>query len=118
MLRSLYETGHPWITFKDNSNLRYSNSHQGVIHSSNLCTEIFLHTIPSKYDKGEKTEVGETAVCNLSSVNLKEHIKDNNKLDFKLFIYVLYYNYINNSIYLIFILFLSFFYYIYDVNIF
>ena len=84
MLRSLYETGHPWITFKDNSNLRYSNSHQGVIHSSNLCTEIFLHTIPSKYDKGEKTEVGETAVCNLSSVNLKEHIKDNNKLDFKL----------------------------------
>jgi ribonucleoside-diphosphate reductase alpha chain len=84
MLRSLFETGHPWITFKDSSNMRYSNAHEGVVHSSNLCTEIFLHTIPSQYDKGNKTEVGETAVCNLSSVNLKEHIKDTNKLDFKL----------------------------------
>tara|TARA_Y100000593_G_scaffold95031_1_gene198554 strand:+ start:6014 stop:8446 length:2433 start_codon:yes stop_codon:yes gene_type:complete len=84
MLRVLFETGHPWMTFKDNSNLRYSNSHEGVIHSSNLCTEIFLHTKPSRYNQGEKVEVGETAVCNLSSVNLKEHIKPNGKLDYKL----------------------------------
>jgi ribonucleoside-diphosphate reductase alpha chain len=84
MLRSLFETGHPWMTFKDNANMRYSNSHEGVVHSSNLCTEIFLHTKPSKYKRGVKTEVGETAVCNLSSINLKEHIKENGKLDFKL----------------------------------
>ena len=84
MLRALYETGHPWFTFKDSANLRYSNSHTGVIHSSNLCTEIFLHTKPSKYKEGEKIEVGETAVCNLSSVNLKEHLKDNGQLNFKL----------------------------------
>jgi len=83
MLRMLFETGHPWITFKDNSNFRYSQKHCGVIHSSNLCTEIFLHTKPSRYDNGEKVEVGETAVCNLSSVNLKQHLK-NGKLDFKL----------------------------------
>jgi ribonucleoside-diphosphate reductase alpha chain len=56
----------------------------GMINSSNLCTEIFLHTKPSLYKNGEKTEVGETAVCNLSSVNLKEHLKSNGKLDFKL----------------------------------
>ena len=86
MLRTLFETGHPWMTFKDNANMRYSNSHEGVVHSSNLCTEIFLHTKPSRYELGEKTEVGETAVCNLSSINLKEHIKDNNKLDYKLLI--------------------------------
>jgi len=84
MLKSLFETGHPWITFKDNSNFRYSNKHQGVINSSNLCTEIFLHTKPSIYKDGEKVEVGETAVCNLSSVNLKEHLKANGKLNFKL----------------------------------
>jgi ribonucleoside-diphosphate reductase alpha chain len=84
MLRSLFETGHPWITFKDNANFRYSNKHEGVINSSNLCTEIFLHTKPSLFSSGEKTEVGETAVCNLSSVNLKEHLKNNGKLDFKL----------------------------------
>ncbi|MAF24000.1 ribonucleoside-diphosphate reductase subunit alpha [bacterium] len=84
MLRSLFETGHPWITFKDNANYRYSNKHMGMINSSNLCTEIFLHTKPSLYKNGEKTEVGETAVCNLSSVNLKEHLKNNGKLDFKL----------------------------------
>lgn len=84
MLRCLFETGHPWITYKDNANLRYSNAHEGVIHSSNLCTEIFLHTKPSRYEEGEKTEVGETAVCNLSSVNLKTHLKENGKLDFKL----------------------------------
>jgi ribonucleoside-diphosphate reductase alpha chain len=84
MLRALFETGHPWITFKDNANFRYSNQHEGIINSSNLCTEIFLHTKPSKYKHGEKVEVGETAVCNLSSVNLKEHLKTNGKLDFKL----------------------------------
>ena len=82
MLRALFETGHPWITFKDNSNLRYSNYHQGTIHSSNLCTEIFLHTKPSRYKQGLKTEVGETAVCNLSSINLKQHLKDNGKIDY------------------------------------
>mgnify|MGYP003131339455 CR=1 FL=1 len=84
MLRVLFETGHPWITFKDNANFRYSNQHEGIINSSNLCTEIFLHTKPSQYKNGEKTEIGETAVCNLSSVNLKEHLKDNGKIDFKL----------------------------------
>ena len=83
MLRVLFETGHPWMTFKDNSNLRYSNAHEGTIHSSNLCTEIFLHTKPSQYSLGEKTVVGETAVCNLSSINLKEHLK-NGKLDYDL----------------------------------
>tara|TARA_R110000751_G_scaffold78762_1_gene158927 strand:- start:907 stop:3366 length:2460 start_codon:yes stop_codon:yes gene_type:complete len=84
MLRTLFETGHPWMTFKDNANFRYSNKHLGVINSSNLCTEIFLHTKPSRFNEGEKTEIGETAVCNLSSVNLKEHLKKDGKLDFKL----------------------------------
>ena len=84
MLRVLFETGHPWMTFKDNANFRYSNSHEGIVHSSNLCTEIFLHTKPSRFDEGEKTEVGETAVCNLSSVNLKQHIKEDGTLDFDL----------------------------------
>ena len=84
MLRSLFETGHPWITFKDNANIRYSNAHQGVVHSSNLCTEIFLHTKPSRFNEGEKTEIGETAVCNLSSVNLKQHLQEDGSLDFKL----------------------------------
>ena len=84
MLRALFETGHPWMTFKDNANMRYSNSHEGVIHSSNLCTEIFLHTKPSQYQDGQKAEVGETAVCNLSSVNLKQHLNDKGKLNFKL----------------------------------
>jgi ribonucleoside-diphosphate reductase alpha chain len=82
ILRSLFETGHPWITFKDNANMRYSNSHEGVVHSSNLCTEIFLHTKPSQFENGKKKEVGETAVCNLSSINLKEHLKDNGKIDY------------------------------------
>lgn len=84
ILRVLFETGHPWVTFKDSANLRYSNGHEGVIHSSNLCTEIFLHTKPSLFEEGEKVEVGETAVCNLSSINLKEHLKENGKLDFEL----------------------------------
>lgn len=65
MLSQLFETGHPWITFKDPCNLRYTNQHLGVVHSSNLCTEITLHT----NDK-------EIAVCNLGSVNLAAHISE------------------------------------------
>ena len=60
MLTMLFETGHPWITFKDPCNLRSPQSHVGVVHSSNLCTEITLNT-----------SAEETAVCNLGSVNLK-----------------------------------------------
>lgn len=71
MLSMLFETGHPWITFKDPSNIRGAQDHAGVIHSSNLCTEILLNT-----------SIDETAVCNLGSVNLVKHIKDG-KLDEK-----------------------------------
>jgi ribonucleoside-diphosphate reductase alpha chain len=77
MLRALFETGHPWITFKDPSNIRYSNQHEGTVHSSNLCTEILLHTKPTTYkEDGSRRvkEYGETAVCNLGSINLKNHI--------------------------------------------
>tara|TARA_R110000765_G_scaffold74561_1_gene146183 strand:- start:141 stop:2588 length:2448 start_codon:yes stop_codon:yes gene_type:complete len=74
-LKSLFETGHPWITFKDPSNIRYSNKHAGVVHSSNLCTEILLHTKPTTYHEGEVLQRGETAVCNLASINLANHIK-------------------------------------------
>ncbi len=66
MLSMLFETGHPWMTFKDPCNLRYTNQHVGVVHSSNLCTEITLHT--------NDTEI---AVCNLGSINLPAHINDN-----------------------------------------
>jgi ribonucleoside-diphosphate reductase alpha chain len=69
MLTRLFETGHPWITFKDAANIRSPQDHVGVIHSSNLCTEILLNT-----------SAEETAVCNLGSINLSEHIKDG-KLD-------------------------------------
>ncbi len=69
MLSMLFETGHPWLTFKDACNLRSPQQHVGVIHSSNLCTEITLNT---SHD--------EIAVCNLGSVNLPAHIK-NGKLD-------------------------------------
>ena len=65
MLMSLFETGHPWITFKDPSNVRSPQDHMGVVHSSNLCTEILLNTCNE-----------ETAVCNLGSVNLTAHIND------------------------------------------
>jgi ribonucleoside-diphosphate reductase alpha chain len=65
MLTMLFETGHPWITFKDPCNLRSPQQHCGVVHSSNLCTEITLNT--------SNTEV---AVCNLGSVNLVNHIAD------------------------------------------
>lgn len=79
MLRSLFETGHPWITFKDPSNMRYSNQHAGVVHSSNLCTEILLHTKPTQYNDNSRKikQYGETAVCNLGSINLKQHIIKN-----------------------------------------
>ena len=66
MLTMLFETGHPWITFKDSCNLRSPQQHVGVIHSSNLCTEITLNTSAEK----------EIAVCNLGSVNLANHMKD------------------------------------------
>jgi len=69
MLTMLFETGHPWITFKDACNLRSPQQHAGVIHSSNLCTEITLNT-----------SADEIAVCNLGSVNLTRHMKDG-KLD-------------------------------------
>lgn len=83
ILRALPETGGPWVTFKDESNRRYSNQHLGVIHSSNLCTEILRHTISSKYKDGVKTSVGETAVCNLGSLNLKRMV-NKGKIDYDL----------------------------------
>ncbi|MDH4457165.1 MAG: ribonucleoside-diphosphate reductase subunit alpha [Nevskia sp.] len=70
MLSMLFETGHPWITFKDPCNLRSPQQHVGVVHSSNLCTEITLNTKANQ----------EIAVCNLGSVNLPAHIVDG-KLD-------------------------------------
>ncbi len=63
MLGMLFETGHPWVAFKDPCNIRYTNQHVGVVHSSNLCTEITLHTNDN-----------EVAVCNLGSVNLAAHV--------------------------------------------
>ena len=68
MLKVLFETSHPWNTFKDPCNMRYTNQHEGVVHSSNLCTEITLHTKASQYQSGQKTKIGETAVCNLGSI--------------------------------------------------
>src|SRR3989304_3371597 len=62
MLSMLFEPGHPWITFKDPSNIRSPQDHTGVVHSSNLCTEILLNTSKD-----------ETAVCNLGSINLVLH---------------------------------------------
>ena len=66
MLSMLYETGHPWLTFKDPCNLRSPQQHTGVVHSSNLCTEITLNTSDD-----------EIAVCNLGSVNLAQHVNEN-----------------------------------------
>lgn len=76
MLRSLFETGHPWITFKDPCNIRSPQSHAGVVHSSNLCTEITLNTKPTTYTKNSRSvkTYGETAVCNLGSINLSNHL--------------------------------------------
>src|SRR4051794_30793631 len=71
MLSMLFETGHPWITFKDPCNLRSPQQHVGVVHSSNLCTEITLNTSPD-----------EIAVCNLGSVNLVAHLDAQGRLDF------------------------------------
>ncbi len=65
MLSMLFETGHPWLTFKDPSNIRSPQDHAGVVHSSNLCTEILLNTSKD-----------ETAVCNLGSINLPAHVTE------------------------------------------
>lgn len=70
MLSMLFETGHPWFTFKDPCNIRSPQRHVGVVHSSNLCTEITLNT-----------SVDEIAVCNLGSVNLAQHVTDDGALD-------------------------------------
>ena len=70
MLSMLFETGHPWITFKDACNVRSPQDHVGVIHSSNLCTEITLNTSNE-----------ETAVCNLGSILLDSHLKPDGSLD-------------------------------------
>ncbi|GAB5406425.1 MAG: ribonucleoside-diphosphate reductase subunit alpha [Aureliella sp.] len=72
LLTRTFETGHPWVTFKDPSNIRSPQDHVGVVHSSNLCTEILLNTSED-----------ETAVCNLGSVNLGRHIVEG-KLDLEL----------------------------------
>lgn len=83
MLKVLFETSHPWNTFKDPCNIRYTNQHAGTVNSSNLCTEITLHTKASKYEQGEKVEIGETAVCNLGSINLLNHLNEaGNELDY------------------------------------
>ena len=73
MLSRLYETGHPWITFKDPCNIRSPQKHVGVVHSSNLCTEITLNTGPS-----------EIAVCNLGSVNLLNHLERDDNGEFSI----------------------------------
>ncbi|EDY85324.1 ribonucleoside-diphosphate reductase, alpha subunit, partial [gamma proteobacterium HTCC5015] len=70
MLGMLFETGHPWITFKDPCNLRSPQQHAGVVHSSNLCTEITLNTSDM-----------EIAVCNLGSVNMAQHVTEEGELD-------------------------------------
>lgn len=83
MLKVLFETSHPWNTFKDPCNIRYTNQHAGTVNSSNLCTEITLHTKASKYEQGEKVEIGETAVCNLGSINLLNHLnEEENGIDY------------------------------------
>lgn len=70
MLSMLFETGHPWLTFKDPCNLRSPQRHKGVVHSSNLCTEITLNTSDA-----------EIAVCNLGSINLAAHVSNDNGLE-------------------------------------
>ena len=70
MLEALFETGHPWITFKDPCNVRSPQDHVGVIHNSNLCTEITLNT-----------STDEVAVCNLASINLAEHLTASGAID-------------------------------------
>jgi len=73
ILTALYETGHPWLTWKDPANVRSPQDHAGVVHSSNLCTEILLNTSRE-----------ETAVCNLGSLNLAAHLTDDGGLDLPL----------------------------------
>ena len=70
MIEALFETGHPWITFKDPCNLRSPQDHVGVIHNSNLCTEITLNT-----------SMEEVAVCNLASINLPNHLREDGSID-------------------------------------
>jgi ribonucleoside-diphosphate reductase alpha chain len=72
MIEALFETGHPWMTFKDPSNIRSPQDHAGVIHNSNLCTEITLNT---------STE--EVAVCNLASINIPNHLKQDGSIDYE-----------------------------------
>lgn len=73
MLRMLYETGHPWMTFKDPCNIRSPQDHVGVVHSSNLCTEITLNT-----------SAEETAVCNLGSIVLENHLNEDGSINWEL----------------------------------
>jgi ribonucleoside-diphosphate reductase alpha chain len=70
MLETLFETGHPWMSFKDACNIRSPQDHAGVIHSSNLCTEVTLNT-----------DSNEVAVCNLASINLAVHLSEDGNLD-------------------------------------
>ena len=70
MIEALFETGHPWITFKDPSNIRSPQDHVGVIHNSNLCTEITLNT-----------SMEEVAVCNLASINIPNHLREDGSID-------------------------------------
>ncbi len=70
IMNSLFSTGHPWICYKDVANIRSPQKHAGVIHSSNLCTEIFLNTSEE-----------EVAVCNLGSINLLEHVTKDRRVD-------------------------------------
>lgn len=75
MLTMLFETGHPWFTFKDPCNIRSPQDHVGVVHNSNLCTEITLNTKPTKrHPDGSVKELGEIAVCNLGSLNIFRHM--------------------------------------------
>lgn len=84
IINSLYTTGHPWICYKDTINLRSPQDHDGVVHSSNLCTEITLNTKASKLDSnGCIEELGETAVCVLGSLVLPNFVQDG-KFDFEL----------------------------------
>ena len=71
ILSMLFETGHPWITFKDPCNIRSPQQHKGVVHSSNLCASTL------------NTSKDEIAVCNLGSVNLAAHITDDGKINTK-----------------------------------
>ncbi len=70
MLETLFETGHPWLTWKDPANVRSPQDHCGVIHNSNLCTEIELNT-----------SMDEVAVCNLASINIPSHLREDGSLD-------------------------------------